>query len=56
MEYTKQLIEKAKGKSCKICQEHISESEADACEFQAVKTSRGWYCFIHTRCLEREKS
>jgi hypothetical protein len=41
MEYTKQLITKAKGSLCKICFEHISESEAEAQEFQAVKTSRG---------------
>lgn len=55
MEYTKQLIDKAKGSRCKICQEHISEAEADNQEFQATKTSRGGYCFVHSRCLGNGK-
>lgn len=41
MNYDKKLIDKAKRSRCKICQEYISEAEADACEFQACKTTRG---------------
>ena len=41
MEYTKQLIQKAKGKPCKICYEMITESEADGQEFLATKTNLG---------------
>lgn len=52
MEYDKKLIEKAKASLCKICYEHITEAEADNAEFQANKTSRGGYCFVHTRCLK----
>ena len=54
MEITKQLIAKAKHSRCKICQEYISEAEADNQEFQVSKTSRGGYCFVHTRCWQKE--
>lgn len=54
MNYDKKLIEKAKGSRCRICQNEITESEADNQGFQATKTSRGGYCFVHTLCLERE--
>lgn len=54
MKYTPQLIQKAKGKPCKICYEYISESEADGQEFIAVKTSRGNYNFVHAKCWNKE--
>ncbi|HHV13226.1 MAG TPA: hypothetical protein GXX75_23420 [Clostridiales bacterium] len=41
MTYDKKLIDKAKVSRCRICWEYITEAEADACEFQACKTSRG---------------
>jgi hypothetical protein len=41
MDYTNQLIDKAKGSRCKICQEYISESEAESQEFQVAMTKRG---------------
>ncbi|MDF2907554.1 MAG: hypothetical protein K0R34_2875 [Herbinix sp.] len=41
MEYTNQLIAKAKHSRCRICLEYITEPEADNQEFQAAKTSRG---------------
>ncbi len=41
MEYDKKLIDKAKHSRCKICQEYISEAEAEGQEFQASKTNRG---------------
>ena len=50
MDYSKQLIDKAKGSRCKICQEYITESEAANQEFQSTKTNRGGYNFIHSRC------
>ena len=50
MKYDKKLIDKAKGSRCKICQEYISEDEAVACEFQAAKTTRGNFAFIHNKC------
>lgn len=50
MEYTKQLINKAKGKRCKICLEYITESEADNCEFQYTHTSGRREVFVHTKC------
>jgi hypothetical protein len=40
MEYTKQLIDKAKHSRCRICQNEITEAEADKAEFQATQTSR----------------
>lgn len=55
MEYDKKLIDKAKHSRCQICQEHITESEAEAQEFQATQTHRGGYCFIHTRCWTDKK-
>jgi hypothetical protein len=55
MEYNKQLINKAKGSLCKICFEHITDSEADNQEFQSSKTSRGGYIFVHSRCWDRNK-
>lgn len=55
MEYTKQLIDKAKGSRCKICQEYITEEEAAACEFQANKTTRGSFAFVHNKCLKGER-
>jgi hypothetical protein len=55
MEYDKKLIDKAKHSRCKICQEYISETEAEACEFQACKTSRGGFNFVHIRCLMSDK-
>jgi hypothetical protein len=51
---TKKLIEKAKGSRCKVCQDYITESEADSCEFQASKTSRGGFNFVHTKCWTGE--
>ena len=41
MDYDKKLILKARHSRCKICQEYITESEANNLEFQACKTSRG---------------
>jgi hypothetical protein len=41
MDYTPQLIEKAKGSLCRICQNEITESEAEKAEFQATQTNRG---------------
>lgn len=41
MDYDKKLIDKAKHSRCKICQEFITEQEADGQEFQAAKTNRG---------------
>ncbi len=41
MEYTPQLIDKAKHSLCRICQNEIMESEAEEEKFQATKTSRG---------------
>ena len=41
MNYDNKLIDKAKGSRCRICQECITEIEAESCEFQACKTSRG---------------
>jgi hypothetical protein len=41
MKYDKKLIEKAKGSRCRICQNEITESEAESQGFQATKTSRG---------------
>jgi hypothetical protein len=41
MNYDKKLIDKAKHSRCRICQDEIAESEADSCDFQATKTSRG---------------
>jgi hypothetical protein len=54
MEYTNQLIAKAKHSRCRICLEYITEPEADNQEFQAAKTSRGGYNFVHTRCWMKE--
>ncbi len=54
MDYDKKLIDKAKHSRCKICQEYITEQEAAAAEFQACKTNRGGYCFVHTRCWQGE--
>jgi hypothetical protein len=48
MEYNKQLINKAKGSLCKICFEHITDSEAENQEFQSSKTTRGG---VHIRTL-----
>lgn len=50
MEYTKQLINKAKGKRCNICLEYITESGADNCEFQYTQTSGRREVFVHTKC------
>ena len=55
MDYDKKLIDKAQCSRCKICQDYIEEAEAAACEFQACKTSRGGYSFVHTRCWKGEK-
>jgi hypothetical protein len=55
MEYDKKLVEKAKGSRCQICQEHITEAEAEGQEFQATQTHRGGYCFVHNRCWKGEK-
>jgi hypothetical protein len=55
MDYNKKLIDKAKGSRCKICWEYITESEADSCEFQVSKTSRGNFAFIHNKCLKGDK-
>lgn len=55
MDYDKKLILKAKHSRCKICQEYITETEADSCDFQAVKTSRGGFNFVHTRCWKGER-
>ncbi|MGF7145312.1 hypothetical protein HNQ56_003753 [Anaerotaenia torta] len=55
MDYNQKLIDKAKRSRCRICMEYISEADAAACEFQACKTSRGGYSFVHTRCWKGEK-
>lgn len=54
MEYSKQLIAKAKNKRCDICLEYITEEEADNCEFQYSQTSSRREIFVHTKCLEKE--
>ncbi len=41
MDYDKKLIDKAMRSRCKICQEYISEAEAEDWRFQACKTTRG---------------
>ncbi len=54
MDYDKKLIDKAKHSRCKICQEYISEAEAEDWKFQACKTTRGGYSFVHSRCWKGE--
>ena len=48
MDYDKKLILKARHSRCKICQEYITESEANNLEFHACKTSRGWGTALYT--------
>lgn len=55
MEYSKQLIAKAKNNRCKICHEYISEQEADKCDFQYSQAGSRREVFVHTKCLEHEK-
>lgn len=52
MDYDKKLISNARRSRCRICHEYITEQEADACEFQATKTSSG-YNFVHSRCWDK---
>ena len=52
----KKLIALAKLSRCKLCQEEITETEADTGQFQATQTHRGGYCFVHTRCWKKEVS
>lgn len=47
MDYTKSLINSAKGKLCDICKEYISELEADDSEFHYTKTSAKHDVFVH---------
>ena len=54
MDYDNRLINIAKSSRCKICCEHITEAEAENMEFQAAKTSRGGYSFVHNRCWKKE--
>ncbi|MDF2907168.1 MAG: hypothetical protein K0R34_2489 [Herbinix sp.] len=56
MEYDNRLINIAISSRCKICGEYITEQEAIDKGFQAAKTSRGGYSFIHNRCWERERN
>lgn len=53
MEYSKQLIQKAKGKPCQICYKAITEIEADACEFECTRTQSRREVFIHSKCWSR---
>lgn len=50
MDYDKRLIQKAKGKPCRICYQIITETEADNCEFHYSKTTNRKDKFIHTKC------
>ena len=50
MEYTKQLINKAVGRTCEICNTVITENQAGSCEFQYSKTANRRELFIHTKC------
>lgn len=54
MEYTKQLITKAIGKPCNICNTTITDDEAKACEFKYTLTNRRKDIFIHNKCWNGE--
>ncbi len=49
MEYTKQLKNKAVGRTCEICNTVITEDQAGNCELQYSKTANR-ELFIHTKC------
>jgi len=49
--YTPQLINKAKGKLCNICDKYITDSEAEGKVFCYIKTRRSNEVFVHTKCL-----
>lgn len=51
--YTPQLIRKAVGKLCGICDKYISEAEANDKDFCHSKTKRGNDVFIHKHCWNR---
>jgi hypothetical protein len=49
------ITTKAKHSRCKVCQESITEAEADSYEFQEVKTSRGVLLRIYQVLSERKQ-
>ena len=51
--YTPQLIKKAQGKPCGICNGYISEAEAESKDFCYSKTKRGNEVFVHMRCWSK---
>lgn len=53
MEYSKQLIQKAKYKLCRICYKPIEENDADTCEFQYSVTGSRKEVFVHNKCWNR---
>ena len=52
--YTPQMIRRAIGKQCTICNKYISESEANNKDFHYSKTRHGSEVFVHKKCFGEE--
>lgn len=53
MEYTKSLINLAKGKRCDICKDIISDLQAENNEFHYTKTRAKHDVFVHKNCWSK---
>ncbi|WMJ85470.1 hypothetical protein [Anaerocolumna sp. MB42-C2] len=53
LSYTPELIKKAIGKQCVICDQYISEDEANKMDFEYSKTKSKHEIFIHKHCWSK---